>query len=150
MRERGGDTEWGRTRNFQKRDPRIWNREEYQRLENVSFSIFVNNLPNDVSKKELFHLFHWTGRINDIYLGRKLKNGSVYMFAFIRYTTKGGAIKAIAEMHHTRIRGKVIYVGEAKYKRAMGGENTGGCKGDLARSEAETRQLEKGESSTRV
>ncbi|XP_016185552.1 polyadenylate-binding protein 5-like [Arachis ipaensis] len=114
------------------------------------FSVFVNNLPNDISKKKLFLLFHWTGRINDIYLVRKLKNGIVYMFAFIRYTTKGGAMKAIAEMHHTRIRGKVIYVGEAKYRRAVGGENTRVGNGDFVRSKAEIRQPEKGESSTRV
>ncbi|KAL4365185.1 hypothetical protein AHAS_Ahas07G0080800 [Arachis hypogaea] len=119
MRERewSGNTERGRTLG-QVKDPRVWNRDEYRRLESESFSIFVDNLPLDISKRELFQLFNWTGRINDIYLSRKQKNGGVYIFAFIRYTTKGGALKAIAEMNHTRLRGKVVFVGEAKYRRS--------------------------------
>ncbi|XP_057760974.1 serine/arginine-rich SC35-like splicing factor SCL28 [Arachis stenosperma] len=120
MRERErewvGNTERGRTLG-QVKDPRVWNREEYRRLESESFSIFVDNLPFDISRRELFQLFNWTGRINDIYLSRKHKNGGLYIFAFIRYTTKGGASKAIAEMNHMRLRGNVIFVGEAKYRR---------------------------------
>nr|XP_025640919.1 serine/arginine-rich SC35-like splicing factor SCL28 [Arachis hypogaea] len=99
------------------KDPRVWNREEYVRLERDSFSVFVDRLPYDISKRELFDRFSWTGRINDIYLSRKMRNGVVYLFAFIRYTTKGGALKAIAEMNHMRIRGSEIFVGEAKYRR---------------------------------
>ncbi|KAL4329209.1 hypothetical protein AHAS_Ahas13G0277200 [Arachis hypogaea] len=41
----------------------------------------------------------------------------VYLFAFVRYTTKDGAMKDIAEMNHWRLRGKVINVGEAKFRR---------------------------------
>ncbi|KAL1341338.1 hypothetical protein AAHE18_09G079600 [Arachis hypogaea] len=39
------------------------------------------------------------------------------MFAFICYTTKGGVLKAIAEMNPLRLRGKNIFVGEARYRR---------------------------------
>ncbi|XP_057730855.1 uncharacterized protein LOC130946198 [Arachis stenosperma] len=99
------------------KDLRVWNREEYVRLERDSFSVFVDRLPCDISKRELFDRFSWTGRINDIYLSRKMRNGVVYLFAFIRYTTKGGALKAVAEMNHLRIRGSEIFVGEAKYRR---------------------------------
>ncbi|KAL4306627.1 hypothetical protein AHAS_Ahas16G0197200 [Arachis hypogaea] len=113
---RGGNTGTGRVHVVDK-DPRVWNREEYRRLEHESFSIFVDNLPKDISKRELFHLFNWTGRINDIYLSRKYKNGDIYMFAFIRYTTRGGALKAMTEMNRMRLRGKVIMVQEAKYRR---------------------------------
>ncbi|KAL4381480.1 hypothetical protein AHAS_Ahas04G0137700 [Arachis hypogaea] len=59
-------------------------------------------------------------------------------------------MKAITEMHHTRIRGKIIYVGEAKYRRAMGEENTETRKGDRVRTALESRELQKGESSTRM
>ncbi|XP_057739725.1 uncharacterized protein LOC130956748 [Arachis stenosperma] len=122
MRERGRERVWventGKGRTIgQVKDPRVWNREEYRRLENESFSIFVDNLPSDISKRELFELFNWIGRINDIYLSRKEKNGGLYIFVFIRYTTKGGAMKAIAEMNRMRLRGKVVFVGEAKYRR---------------------------------
>ncbi|KAL1313753.1 hypothetical protein AAHE18_16G135000 [Arachis hypogaea] len=72
------------------------------------------------------------------------------MFAFIRYTTRRGAMKVITEMHHARIRGKIISVGQAKYRRAMGGENDRVRKEDLARTKVESRQIQKGESSTKV
>ncbi|XP_016182618.1 sex-lethal homolog [Arachis ipaensis] len=100
------------------KDTKVWIREEYRRLENESFSTFVDNLPEDISKRELFQLFSWTGCINDIYLSRKQKNGGIYIFVFIRYTTKGGALKATTEMNRMRLRGKVIFVGKAKYKRS--------------------------------
>ncbi|XP_057730633.1 uncharacterized protein LOC130945964 [Arachis stenosperma] len=111
-----GNTVRGSFRNPIK-DPRVWNREEYHRLETESFSIFLDNIPEDISKRELFELFSWTGRINDIYLSRKQKNGSLYIFAFVRYTTRGGALKAITEMNRMRLRGKVVFVGEARYRR---------------------------------
>ncbi|XP_016168032.1 sex-lethal homolog [Arachis ipaensis] len=115
-REWVGNTERGSYRN-QVKDPRVWNREEYRRLENESFLIFLDNLPEDISKRELYQLFCWTGRINDIYLSRKQKRGTIYMFVFIHYTTKGGALKAITEMNRLKLRGKEVFVGEAKYRR---------------------------------
>ncbi|XP_016206260.1 sex-lethal homolog [Arachis ipaensis] len=123
-REYGENTVRGRSKDHDK-DFRVWNREEYRQLESESFSIsiFVDNLPEDISKRELFQLFNWTGRINDIYLSRKWKNGDIYMFAFIRYTTKGGALKAIAKMNRLRLRSKIIFVGEAKYRRMSGPMN---------------------------
>ncbi|KAL4373556.1 hypothetical protein AHAS_Ahas05G0093600 [Arachis hypogaea] len=62
-------------------------------------------------------MFNLTGPINDIYLSRKEKNGGLYIFAFIHYPTKVGALKAIAEMNHMRLRGKVVFVRETKYRR---------------------------------
>ncbi|XP_072078023.1 uncharacterized protein [Arachis hypogaea] len=118
-----GNTVVGSFRNPIK-DPRVWNREEYQRLETESFSIFLDNLPEDISKRELFELFSWTGRINDIYLSRKQKNGSLYIFSFIRYTTRGGALKAITEMNRMRLRGRVVSVREAKYRRLSAANGT--------------------------
>nr|XP_025647492.1 serine/arginine-rich SC35-like splicing factor SCL28 [Arachis hypogaea] len=88
--------------------------------ENESFSVFVSNLPHDISKRELFQLFIWTGRINDIYLSRKQKSKNMYMIAVVRYTTKGGALKAIAEINHQRLRGKIVFVEETKYRRMSG------------------------------
>ncbi|KAL4287198.1 hypothetical protein AHAS_Ahas19G0162200 [Arachis hypogaea] len=117
-----GNTERGRNRKHGN-DSRIWNREEHRRLEHDSFSIFVDNLPQDISKKELFQLFNWTGRINDIYLSRKQKGDNIYIFAFI-YTTKGGALKAIKEMNRMKLRGKVVFVGEAKYRRISSTKDT--------------------------
>nr|XP_025647422.1 sex-lethal homolog [Arachis hypogaea] len=97
--ERGGYTRGGGSRDFfqRRKDPRIWTKEEYHHLERDSFTVFVDNLPEDISRRELYQMFCWTGRINDIYLCRKQKTEKAYIFAFVRYTTKGGALKAIAE-----------------------------------------------------
>ncbi|XP_015943825.1 uncharacterized protein LOC107468962 [Arachis duranensis] len=102
----------------QVKDPRVWIREEYRRLETESFSTSVNNLPEDILKRELFQLFSWIRCINDIYLSRKQKNGGIYIFAFIRYTTKGATLKAIVEMNRMRLRGKIVFMGKAKYRRS--------------------------------
>ncbi|MED6135483.1 hypothetical protein PIB30_046958 [Stylosanthes scabra] len=93
--------------------------EEFMRLEAISFSVFVDNLPNDVSKKELFYWFKWSGWINDIYLHRKEKKGKNYCFAFVRYTTKGGALKAIRDMNKMILRGHKIGVKETYCRREV-------------------------------
>ncbi|KAL4321816.1 hypothetical protein AHAS_Ahas14G0148300 [Arachis hypogaea] len=69
-------------------------------------------------------MFKWTGRIIYIYLSRKNKNGQIYLFAFIRYTTKGGALKAVADMNSMVVRGRKLFVGEAKYRRGATIQNT--------------------------
>ncbi|MED6167820.1 hypothetical protein PIB30_006470 [Stylosanthes scabra] len=57
------------------------------------------------------------GSLIDIYLVRRMKGGMVHMFAFIRYTTKSGALKAIAEMNHTSLHGRRLCVVEARNRR---------------------------------
>ncbi|MED6119679.1 hypothetical protein PIB30_013796 [Stylosanthes scabra] len=98
-------------------DIRVRTNEEFRRLESVSFTVFVENLPIDVSKNELFYLFKWSGWINDIYLLRKEKEEKTYCFAFIRFTTKGGALKAKTEMNSMNLRGYKISVKDAYYMR---------------------------------
>ncbi|MED6205461.1 hypothetical protein PIB30_017883 [Stylosanthes scabra] len=93
--------------------------EEFMRLEASSFSVFVDNLPNDVSKRELFYWFKWSGWINDIYLHTKEKEEKNYCFAFVRYTTKGAALKAITDMNKMILRGHKIGVKEAYCRREV-------------------------------
>ncbi|KAL4390295.1 hypothetical protein AHAS_Ahas03G0130800 [Arachis hypogaea] len=112
---------------------------EYLRLELDSFSVFVDNLSKDISKRELFHLFKWTGRIIDIYLSRKNKNGQIYLFAFVRHTTKGGALKAAADMNGMMLRGNRVFVGEAKYRRGAASQNARGKE-----AKDNTREIDKG------
>ncbi|MED6150118.1 hypothetical protein PIB30_069265 [Stylosanthes scabra] len=107
--------EWDRW--VKQRDQRRWTKERFIELEAVSFSMFVDNLPKYVSKKELFYLFSWSGMINDIYLSRKMKGGKLHLFAFIRYTTKSSALKAIAEMNHMSLTGRRLFVGKAWNRR---------------------------------
>nr|XP_025703656.1 polyadenylate-binding protein, cytoplasmic and nuclear-like [Arachis hypogaea] len=102
-----------------RKDSQIWNWKAYLQLESESFTIFVDNLPGNVLKNELFYMFKWTGRINDIYLARKEKYGWIHLFAFIKYTTKGETLKAIKEMNGMRLRSKELFVGEAKYRRRI-------------------------------
>ncbi|MED6108611.1 hypothetical protein PIB30_025739 [Stylosanthes scabra] len=99
------------------RDQRSWTKEKFRGLEEASFSIFVDNLPDSISKKELFHLFSWYGMIKDIYLSMKMKGGNLHLFAFIRYITKSGVLKAIAEMNHMNLNGRKLFVGNARNRR---------------------------------
>ncbi|MED6135196.1 hypothetical protein PIB30_043984 [Stylosanthes scabra] len=99
------------------RDQRSWTKERFRELEKASFSIFVDNLPEFISKKKLFHLFSWYGMINDIYLSRKMKGGKLHLFAFIRYTTKRGVLKAIAEINYMNLNGRKLFVGKARNRR---------------------------------
>ncbi|MED6152357.1 hypothetical protein PIB30_091235 [Stylosanthes scabra] len=69
-------------------DIRVRTNEEFRRLEFVSFTVFVENLPIDVSKYELFYLFKWSGWVNDIHLLKKEKEEKTYCFAFIRRDNK--------------------------------------------------------------
>ncbi|MED6107618.1 hypothetical protein PIB30_015578 [Stylosanthes scabra] len=92
---------------------RGWTRERFRELEAVFFTIFVDNLPECMSKKELFYLFGWSSMINDIWMKGEL----LHLFAFIRYTTKSGALKAITKMNHMSLNGRRICVGEAKNRR---------------------------------
>ncbi|MED6144080.1 hypothetical protein PIB30_012166 [Stylosanthes scabra] len=107
--------EWDRW--VKQRVQRGCSRERFRELEAVSFSILVDNLPECVSKKELFHLFSWSGMINDIYLVRRMKGEMIHLFAFIRYTTKIGASKAITKMNRTSLSGRRIFVGEARNRK---------------------------------
>ncbi|MED6204664.1 hypothetical protein PIB30_011082 [Stylosanthes scabra] len=51
---------------------KVWRKEDFKRLKAISFTIFVGNLPEHISNKELHHSFGWTGKINDIYISRKI------------------------------------------------------------------------------
>ncbi|KAL4307346.1 hypothetical protein AHAS_Ahas16G0269100 [Arachis hypogaea] len=113
-----GNTLRGRSKERDK-DPRVWNREEYRRLEFESFSIFVDNLPE--YREENYSTCSTGLGASMIYtFPEKWKNEEIYMFAFIRYMTKGGTSKAIAKMNHLRLRSKILFVGEAKYRRTSG------------------------------
>ncbi|MED6185533.1 hypothetical protein PIB30_058041 [Stylosanthes scabra] len=110
---RNGDRVWSRDQCKQ----RVWKKEEFRRLEAISFTVFVGNLPEDISKKELHLLFGWTGKINDIYISRKMKENYSFLFAFIRFATKSGAVKAIETMHNTFLRGNRMFIEEARTRR---------------------------------
>ncbi|MED6215763.1 hypothetical protein PIB30_001384 [Stylosanthes scabra] len=64
--------------------------------------IFVDNLPNCVSKRALFYVFGFHGNVVD---------------AFISRNQRGGATRVIDKLNGVRWEGKVIIVKEARFKR---------------------------------
>ncbi|MED6193558.1 hypothetical protein PIB30_020702 [Stylosanthes scabra] len=48
------------------RDQRSWTKERFKELEEASFFIFVDNLLESISKKELFYLFSWSGKARNM------------------------------------------------------------------------------------
>ncbi|MED6159823.1 hypothetical protein PIB30_045702 [Stylosanthes scabra] len=70
-----------------------------------------------MSRRRNCYWFKWSGWINDIYLLRKEKEGKNCCYAFIRYTTKGGALKAITDMNNMNLRGNKISVKKAYCRR---------------------------------
>ncbi|MED6109004.1 hypothetical protein PIB30_029612 [Stylosanthes scabra] len=86
-------------------------------MERENYSIFVDNLPTHISKRFLYREFSFHGNVVDVFISRKSRKGKVNMFAFIRYDSKGGAMRAIEKLDRSYIPGKVMTVKEAKYRR---------------------------------
>ena len=80
-------------------------RAELRRLEENSFTIFVDNLPKSMTLGWLRQLFAFEGRITDAYLSRKRRKMTNAPFAFVRYLRRGGAQRAIMNLNGMVIRG---------------------------------------------
>ena len=93
--------------------------DEIERVERQSYSVFVDNLPPSITKGWLFQQFEWEGRITDIFLSRKQRESSQLPFAFIRYKSKQRAYMAISNLNGIEIRGHIISVNVARYKRSV-------------------------------
>ena len=92
-------------------------RDEIRSMERQSFTIFVNNPLESMSKGWLYQIFAWTRQIADIYISRKKRKESRCLYAFVRYDTKGGAERAISEFDGMEIRGMKISVSNSKFRR---------------------------------
>ncbi|MED6173315.1 hypothetical protein PIB30_058185 [Stylosanthes scabra] len=59
-------------------------------MEEVSDTIFVDNLPCEIARGTLFKIFGREGNVVDVYVSRKCRKESSLPFAFLRYDSRGG------------------------------------------------------------
>ena len=57
-----------------------------RKLELVSYSVFVDNLPQSMSKECSWQLFNHEGKVVDVFMCWKRRKVSSSPFAFVRYT----------------------------------------------------------------
>ena len=62
------------------------NVEAWRRLEAISFTVFVDNLPKDMSKGWLWQIFQFEGEVVDIFMSWKKRKSSTSPFAFVRFS----------------------------------------------------------------
>ncbi|MED6167351.1 hypothetical protein PIB30_001773 [Stylosanthes scabra] len=72
---------------------------KWVRLENSSHSVFVENLPDNVTKGLLYRVFGRLGNIVDIFISRRVKGGKRKTFAFVRFDARGEAVRAVQTMN---------------------------------------------------
>eukprot|EP00397_Hematodinium_sp_SG-2012_P014928 GEMP01015190.1.p1 GENE.GEMP01015190.1~~GEMP01015190.1.p1 ORF type:complete len:649 (+),score=184.49 GEMP01015190.1:329-2275(+) len=83
------------------------------RFEGVN--LYVKNLHDDMSEKDLQQLFGQFGNVTSVAVMRDDKQHSKG-FGFVSFKNSDDATKAVAEMHLKVIRGKPLYVGLAEKK----------------------------------
>ncbi|MED6162872.1 hypothetical protein PIB30_074529 [Stylosanthes scabra] len=104
-------------------------------MEQNLHTIFVDNLPERVTKGALFYAFGFHGNVRDVYISRKQRTKANGPFAFVRYDAREGAERAIEILNGVRWEGKLMRMKESKYKRFA--ENGGYRAGRRVREAAE-------------
>ena len=94
----------------------------YKKIELSSHTVFVDNLPHSMSTAWLWQLCNHEGRVVDMFMPRKKRVSNPLPFAFVRFSSKADTLKAIRNLHGTKIRGCTLDIREAKYRRFEGGQ----------------------------
>ncbi|MED6170649.1 hypothetical protein PIB30_033124 [Stylosanthes scabra] len=94
-------------------------------------TVFMDNLPEDVSKRSLYKVFGRYGFISDIYVSRRSRRNPKRTFAFIRFKSYGGALKSISNMNGTMWGGTKLFVTLSKSRREMKVSNGNTGRGNL-------------------
>lgn len=74
------------------------------------WSLFVSNLPLDVSSKELYGLFREAGFVFDVFVPKNKVSGSSRGFGFVRFKIEWDTTKAINLLHGQLVVSKWISV----------------------------------------
>ena len=98
--------------------PRKSNVMVWKKLEKVAYTVFVDNLPTSMTRDWLWQLFQYEGEVVDVFMSRKQRKSSTQPFAFVRFSQLKGAQKAIDSMHGLEVRGSILSVKMAEYKRS--------------------------------
>ena len=112
--KKGGQSAWHVAGNNSTRNNLAW-----KRLEEVSYTVFVDNLPTSMSKSWLWQLFGYEGKVVDVILSWKKRKNNQQPFAFVRFAKLHEAKKAINNLNDVDVRGCKIKVSLAEYRRKM-------------------------------
>ncbi|MED6163097.1 hypothetical protein PIB30_076620 [Stylosanthes scabra] len=83
-------------------------------------TIFVDNLPDSVIKRELYEEFGRDGYVTDIFISRKLRLKAKGPFAFISFQRIGGALRSIRRLNGTLWHGGKLFLTMSKFRRYEG------------------------------
>lgn len=109
-----------------------------RRLRDKTFSVYVANLPKDISKAELEGLFFRAGKIADIFIPVEKGSRESRGFAFVHFDTKREAEKAVDIADRRLWRGRKIKVNIALYR----------SKGEMDKEADKFRMSTKGDNRT--
>ena len=102
---------------------KVQNVAKFKGIELASFTVFVDNLPLSMTSSWLC-IFSFQGPVIGVFVSRKKRSTSNFLFAFVRFSNKYEALKAIEKLNGLVIRGSAISVQEAKYGRFTEKEKT--------------------------
>ena len=75
-----------------------------RKIREETFSVFVSNLPQQISKADIENIFRKAGRLQDVFIPKDKRDNSNRGFAFVRFANLAEAKKA-AEMGKGRVWG---------------------------------------------
>ncbi|CAO2834640.1 unnamed protein product [Amaranthus hypochondriacus] len=81
-------------------------------------TLFIDGLPQGISKEWLWDVFAEHGGVNDIFISRKRRPANSNAFGFVRFNKSEDARVAIEKLNGRIIKGKKMAVTIAKYNRA--------------------------------
>ncbi|MED6211285.1 hypothetical protein PIB30_072225, partial [Stylosanthes scabra] len=90
---------------------------DWKKLEREVHTMFVDGLPDRVTKRALYREFGLSGNVVDVYISWKQIRGVSCPFAFVRYDAKGGALRAIERKNGSSWEGRRILVKTADFRR---------------------------------
>ncbi|KAL9681917.1 hypothetical protein QQ045_013708 [Rhodiola kirilowii] len=84
--------------------------------------VFVGGLPKDVFEEDLRDRCEILGEIYEIRLVKNKETGESKGYAFISFTSKSAALKAIEDLHNKEFKGKILRcsLSESKYRLFIG------------------------------
>jgi RNA recognition motif-containing protein len=95
-------------------------------------NIYVGNLANQATERELESLFQKFGEVKSVKIIRDMFSGNSKGFGFVEMKEKSAGENAIKELNAFELNGKKIVVNEARPKsdnRRSGGGGRGGHRG---------------------
>ena len=81
------------------------------------YTVFVDNLPEDLDQYGLKGIFKKAGQVSDTYIPRRRSGRKAHRFGFVRFNSLNETARSISMLNGSIIRRKRIRVSMAKYER---------------------------------